>query len=401
MSVILLSLYSCKEDADTFTNYTDKNLPAPAQVLNPKVDPISGGAYITYEIPKDKNLRYVKAVYETQLGNRYEVKSSIYSDTLKIEGFGNTNTYDVKLYSVGKNEKESEPLIVKVTPLPPAILSIFGTLELNSTFGGVNVKLTNPDRSNLAIVLIADTLNNGKWEEIHTFYSAADKGNFSLRGMDTIPVKFGVYLRDRWYNKTDTVLKVITPMYEEVINKGSWKPIYLPGDDYKYIENYQLPRIWDNLYGYNLFASDKALLPHTLTWDLGKQVVLSRMKTWNHHPDDPYNGASVQQFELWGANEYSAEGDYVLGGDKGIYTDNWHFLGKFDSYKPSGSPLGTVTAEDRDYALNKGEDFEFEPGLSSCRYIRLKVTQTWGIPSGIAQVVIQEITFWGQEIKIK
>ncbi|WP_418894317.1 DUF5000 domain-containing lipoprotein [Limibacterium fermenti] len=388
-------LFSCQYNDNIYIDYADPNLPAPAQVTDPVITAIAGGAYITYKIPQDKNLRYVKAVYETQPGKSYEVKSSIFSDTLKIEGYGDTQTRDVKIVSVGKNEKESEPLIVKVTPLRPAISSVYETLQLDPTFGGINIKLKNPGRANLAIVLIADTINNGDWAEIHTFYSSADNGNFSLRGLDTIPSKFGVYLRDRWYNKTDTIMNLITPWYEELIDKGSWKPLYLPGDDYKYIETYQLPRLWDNQYGYNLFASDKALLPQTITWDLGEQVTLSRMKSW-HHPADPYNGPSVKEFEIWGTNEYHADGDYVSGGEKGIYTDNWQLLGKFKSYKPSGSPIGTVTAEDRDYALNKGEDFEFEAGLPAVRYIRLKTTETWGIPTGIAQVVMQEVTFWGQ-----
>lgn len=393
--------YSCSENTQAFLDYTDPNLPAPAQVVNPTIKAIPGGAYITYQIPKDPNLRYVKAVYETQPGKQYEVKSSVYSDTLKVEGFGDTQPHEVKLYSVGKNEKQSEPLTIEVIPLTPSIETVYGTVQLAATFGGVNVKLNNPNRANLAIVVIADTANTGKWTELHTFYSSADRGSFSLRGLDTLSLKFGVYLRDRWYNKTDTVIKNLVPLYEEEIDKGSWAPLYLAGDDFAYKENYHLPALWDKQFGYfgHLFASANAQMPQTVTWDLGKKVILSRMKSW-HHPEGPYDGPSVKEFEIWGANSYNADGDYITGGEKGVYKSNWVLLGKFKSYKPSGSPQGTVTQEDRDYALNKGEDFDFEAGIPAVRYIRFKTIATYGTPAGgNGSVVMQEVTFWGQEVK--
>lgn len=54
--------------------------------------------------------------------------------------------------------------------------------------------------------------------------------------------------------------------------------------------------------------------------------------------------------------------------------DSWKLLSEFKSFKPSGKPKGTVTAEDKDYGMTKGEDFEFEPGIPSARYIRFKRT---------------------------
>ena len=95
LGLTLNCLMGCSDDTQDYINYSDSSLPAPAQVLNPASTSIPGGAYITYQIPKDKNLRYVKAVYETQPGKQYEVKSSIYSDTIKVEGYGDTEPHDV------------------------------------------------------------------------------------------------------------------------------------------------------------------------------------------------------------------------------------------------------------------------------------------------------------------
>ncbi|MGE9314562.1 DUF4959 domain-containing protein [Niabella sp. CJ426] len=395
--LVLLSMlaFNCNRNEE-YVNYTDANAPAPEQVSNVLVIPKSGGAHLVYKIPKDPNLRYIKAVYETTSGSRWEVKASYYTDTLKVEGFGDTNEYDVKLYSVGKNEKESEPLIVKVKPLQPVIQSAYETLQIAGTFGGINIKLQNPERSNLAVVIMQDTLNNGNYTELTTYYTAADNINFSVRGMDTTEKKIAVLLRDRWNNKTVQKKSNIKPWFEKLIDKGSWRALELPGDTYEYVESYPLRKIFDGGFGYCcLFATRNYQLPHTFTIDLGRPVAISRMRTWLH-PEAAYGGSHPKDFEIWGANTVNPDGDYVDLPNR-IYRDNWQKLGTFKSFKPSGE--GPVTAEDRDYALNKGEEFDFEAGIPTVRYIRFKTLNTWGISSGQVQVVIQELTLWGQEGK--
>lgn len=48
--------------------YIDSKAPAPEQVSDVKITSTPGGAIITYKIPKDPNLLYVKAEYEIQPG---------------------------------------------------------------------------------------------------------------------------------------------------------------------------------------------------------------------------------------------------------------------------------------------------------------------------------------------
>ena len=385
--------WSCDQN-ENYIDYTDKNLPAPKQVYDVRVIPKNGGADIVYKIPKDPNLSYVKAVYETSVGKTWEVKSSYYTDTLKVEGFGDTNDYEVKLYSVGKNERESEPLIVAVKPLIPAIQSVYGTLAIAATFGGINIKLQNPERADLAVVVMVDSLDNGHFEELTTYYTAADKISFSLRGMNTKAKNFSVKLRDRWNNQTEQQLTTLTPLFEKELDKSKWRAVELPGDNFQYVENYPLRKIFDGGFGYCcLFATDRFLLPHTITLDLGSPVVLSRMKTWLH-PEGAYQSSHPKDFEVWGATTINPDGDYIDVTSK-TYRDNWVKLASFSSFKPSGP--GEITPEDRDYALNRGEDFEYEPGIPEVRYIRIKTLNTWGIPSGSTQVVIQELSIWGQD----
>jgi hypothetical protein len=382
--------YSCKK-ADRI-DHIDRNAPAPAQISDVKVEAKPGGAILTYKIPKDSNLSYVKAVYEIQPGVFREAKSSIYMDTLVLVGYGDTLTHEVKLYSVGKNEKASESVSITIKPLTPSIISVFETLDFKATFGGVNVGFKNSSQANLAIVVIVDTSGQNTWAPVTTFYTGAKVGNFSARGYDSIKMKFGVYIRDRWNNKSDTLIKSLTPLYEQLINSASFRAVHLPTDSWEAAEPsvYALEYLWDGVWNnsyLNSFASlGSSISPTWFTIDFGKKVSLSRLKEYqmNSQPHI-YGGAAVESFEIWGSNDPDADGGWT----------HWELFEKFNSFKPSGLPMGQVTAEDVNYAAASGEDFNFTVSPPPVRYIRFKTLKTYG-SSG--QIFICELRFWGQII---
>jgi hypothetical protein len=115
--IIHLLLFSCREDGRI--DHIDGNAPAPAQVSDVTVRGTPGGAVLKYKLPKDENLLYVQAIYETQPGVQRKAKSSC--DSLVLEGYGDTQEYDIMLYSVGRNEKMSEPLTVPIKPTTPLV----------------------------------------------------------------------------------------------------------------------------------------------------------------------------------------------------------------------------------------------------------------------------------------
>lgn len=380
LAVLHVLLYSCVKEEKI--DYTDKNAPAPAQVSNVNTTAQPGAAVLKYKLPADANLSYVKAVYEIQPGVFREAMSSAFIDTMALVGFGDTNPHQVKLYSVGKNQKASEPLSITVTPLTPPVLSAFSKLDLAATFGGVKVAFENAHKANLSIVVMVDSTGKDVWSPVTTFYTKALKGTFAARGYQSTAKKFAVYLRDRWNNKSDTLIKTLTPMFEQEIPKAPFKPVYLPTDTYQYVENFSLPGMWDGKLGYNMFASlHTSEIPQWFTIDLGAKITLSRFKAYQYH-ESPYAGASVKSFEIWGSNNPNLNGSW----------DGWQLLGKFESFKPSGLPFGSVSAEDVSYAVSKGEDFEFD-SAPPVRYIRFKTLETHG---NTRQVVIVELNFWGQ-----
>lgn len=377
------ALYSCKE-SDRI-DYNDPNAPAPAQVTNVKAVPTPGGTTLTYKIPVDANISYIKAVYEIQPGVLREAKSSTFTDTLALVGFGDTNEHPVKIYSIGKNEKASEPVIINVTPLTPPVKSIFATMELSSTFGGVNVSFTNTSKANISIELMVDSTGKGNWAPVYVNYSAAVAGRFSVRGMASVEKRFGVFVRDRWNNKSDTLIKKLTPRFETLIPKNTWSILKLPGDLNIGVEKtYPPEKVFDNKWaalGDSFATPNGSALPQWLTIDLGKKVLMSRFK--EHQPPNVYTGSAVKRFELWGSNNPPADGSF----------NNWDMLGTFNSFKPSGLPFGTVTAEDKNYANFLGEDFDFVNQPIAYRYIRFKTLETY---SSSGQAIICELTLFGE-----
>ncbi|HWW40209.1 DUF5000 domain-containing lipoprotein [Pedobacter sp.] len=379
---ILILLQQCKRDDRL--DHIDPNAPAPAQVSSVKSQSTAGGAILTYKIPSDPNLSYVKAVYEIQPGVFREGKSSFYTDTLKLEGFGDTREYNVKLYSVGKNEKASEPLDVKITPLTPPVLVAFDDLSIEAGFGGVKIRFKNKLEANMAIVLEADTVGNGVLLPIQTFYTKTPAGIFSARGLSSTEKKFSVYLRDRWNNKSPALVKSLVPLFEQKVPKP-FTAVKLPTDEYEPVEGqYPMERMWDGLVDQGIFASRHGtVLPQWFTVDLGRKVIFSRMKMHQRAPDYTYTGSNVKAFEIYGSNNPNSDGSF----------GNWKLLGSFKSYKPSGLPMGKVTAEDINYGFTQGEDFEFEDMTEAYRFIRFKTLETYG---GGGQITISELSFWGK-----
>lgn len=381
--LITILWYGCKKEGRI--DHLDDNAPAPTQIASVSQVATPGGAILTYKLPKDPNLSYVKAIYEIQPGVFREAKSSIYTDTISIVGYGDTLSHEVKLYSVGKNEKLSPPVSITINPLTPPVKSVFRELTLLASFGGVKVLFKNSLQANIAIVLMMDSTGLDDWAPVSTFYTKALEGSFSARGYDSTERRFAVFVRDRWHNISDTLMKQLKPLYEMEIPKDKFRSVHLPGDQWQNTENLTMEKAWDGLLDWNSsFASTNASkIPHWFTIDLGQKVMLSRMKEHQFPNDHLYRGSAVKAFEIWGSNAPDADGGWT----------QWQLFGSFKSFKPSGLPLGTLNNDDINYGHFMGEDFDFENVIPAVRYIRFKTTESY---SSAGQVTISELTFWGQ-----
>src|SRR5690606_3954337 len=141
ISGVLIGVQACKDEPEHTP--ISQNDDKPQGIANPQVKNLPGAAQISYELPQSKGLLYVKAVYEIRPGVTREAKASFYTNSIDIEGFAKEGEYDVSLYTVGRNEQHSEPVVVKVTPSTPPVVDVFESLEIVEDWGGATVLLTN------------------------------------------------------------------------------------------------------------------------------------------------------------------------------------------------------------------------------------------------------------------
>jgi hypothetical protein len=392
----------CREEGRL--DQLESSAPAPGSVtLKGTPTGTPGGVVIKYTVPNDKNLLGVKAVYDRS-GQICEAKASVYADSLVLEGFNDTKTYDVKLYSLGRNGKLSEPLTVPVTPLAPPFRTI--SMDMKETFGGVYVSLSeNYTNSSFALVLLADTLGNGEWTELQTFYTDASEITVSRRSLNPRQYNFALYARDRWNNRSDTLIKALTPIQEVEIPKDKFSNPRLPGDTweaYANNNNYRFELMWDNVTnsaGGFFSSNSSAPMPQHFTINLGRKVVLSRFQLFPRSTE-MYDGSAPRTWELYGSDDPPLDGSW----------DNWTLLGKFSQLKPSGygdgSSVGTITDGDREY-FRAGGEYELQitdetpDPFITVNYIRIKITATfatYGTEAKNAAMIIGELTFFGQLI---
>lgn len=419
----LLLAFGCAEDNHGRIDQLDKDLAAPQPVEVTKVKPTSGGAVLWVKIPDDKNIKGVVATY-TRGGVEVDSKVSRYVDSLKVEGYADTDEHEIKVCSFNVNEKKSEPVVVRFKPEMPAIRTVTPTMI--AAAGGVKVRITgNESKADLAVCLLKDSdignagkpVNEIKWTEVTTLFTASDNVTLTRRGIDPEAAVFGVYIRDRWGNISDTIKTVLTPLPEIEIPKSgfSYSAAALCSQDDNIFtlqaenNSYPVRGLWDGS-GHSssphFMAVDKAPLPCWLTIDLGCNVELSRIATLPriNYPQI-FGDAHVRNFEFWGSQNPSG----VPGDGEHGFDDSWKCLGKFIQYKPSGylddGTPGVITQEDRE-AFNNGNDFELDgeaypDAFYHFRYLRIVLTSyvAWEMPeSRDAAVQFGEITLYGRVV---
>ncbi|MDR3247017.1 MAG: DUF4959 domain-containing protein [Prevotellaceae bacterium] len=404
LSVLLgftvILFFGCKEEGRL--DHIDDSVPAPTAVTIETVTSKPGGAVIRYTIPNDKNLLGVKVVYERN-GEICESKASKYVDTLVVEGFGSTQAQTAKLYAVGINEKLSAPVSVEIKPLAPPVQTVH--FDMEEGFGGVIVSLAeNDSKADLALVLMVDSTGTGQWQPLQTFHTKSAAMKFSQRNLPPVGLHFALYIRDRWNNLSDTISKKLTPIEEVKLPKDRFRNANLPGDYFLSAESptsYPVEQVWSGHEdGSNFYASaHNGPLPQQFTIELGHKMSISRFRKWPRGGYELYSGSAPRTFELWGSDNPNPDGSY---------DESWHLLGRFEQFKPSGymegREIGTVTSEDNDYWYNRTE-FELVPNEDApdpymvCTHLRVKTLSTfasYGTDATMGQVIIAEITFYGQ-----
>lgn len=384
LAIVVLLFLGCQQNERGIPVSKTDVIPDP--VSNVQVESLPGGAKISYSLPEGDDILYVMAQYSLRDSANIERKSSYYNNSITIQGFPDTKTYNIKLFSVSPGGKKSDPVDVKITPLTPPITTVFRSLVMQPTFGGVDVSFLNESKADVKItVLTPDSLGDLTTADIH--YTQIDSGDFSVRGYDSVERKFGVFVRDRWNNYSDTLFENIKPFYEEELDKNNFQEVHLGTDTYEaFCCGWVMSNLWDGItnVGSPVFHTKASGgMPQWFTFDLGERAKLSRFKIYSRNTggnDGAYYAADPKVWEIWGSNDPNPDGSW----------ESWTFLGRFTSIKPSGQ--ATPTAEDIQYACVDGQNFNFAADIPAVRYLRFKTLQTWG---GATRIYIAELTFWG------
>ena len=377
LSIGLFSLLACEEEVPTALT-GDGN--APGKVSNVTIENRNGGAKLTYSLPDDANLLYVKAVYEYPKGNVREVRASAYVDSLVIEGIGDTQELGVSLFSVSRSEKVSESVQVTILPMTPPVQLVAASLEVSPEFGGISVHFLNERRQDIIIEILKKV--DGDWTNLDAYYTNSKQSLFTIRGQEATPTEFGLYVRDKWKNKSDTLLVELTPLYE--VQLPSPTPVtILPNDYNQHYAGLDYTYMFDEVVSdgnyMGTLLTENSNLPLSFTLDFGSPAKFSRFRYWMRQGDAYiYNYASPETWEVWGSNELTAD------------WENWTKIMDCRAVKPSG-PGTPLTAEDRELAA-RGLVFPFPAGTEPYRYIRWKTMRTFG---ALNAVQISELAFYG------
>lgn len=380
---------SCKEDL-SFKNPSGTG-EAPGVVTNVKVENLAGKAKITYTLPNDKNLLYVKAEYKLASGATAVSKSSFYKDTLLVEGFADTKEHEVILYSVSRDEVASAPTTVIVKPLEAPFIKVYNSLNITDAFGGYNLTALNPTRDDISVIVMKkNAFNEFEVDNFKSVFTRTDEILSKIRGLDTLEQEFAVFVKDRWDNSSDTLLAKVNPIYEEKLNPTNFRTFVLPGDAPQVTNGARLEYMWDGRFGWPYTSFTHQInggdVPHMVSFDTGVLAKISRV--WIRpfpEGDRWFYLSTMKRFEIYGSANPSLSG---------ALDDSWILLGSYEVVKPSGLAYGNDNAEDQATGA-AGFSWEVDLNAPKVRYFRIRCLENFA--GGTAQS-INEIEVYGSAL---
>ena len=387
--IICALLLSCKED-EVRAPYGENDKTPPQDVTEVTVKSTSGGAVIKYRVPDDSDLAYVKALYKVREGDIREVRSSKYVDSLEIEGIGDTNEHEVKLYAVDRSENVSKGFTTTFVPEAPPVMNVWESLHAFADWGGFTLNFENAGKDAISIMVFYEN-EETEGQKLHeVYYTEQKEGPLSVRGLSPLASKFVVKVRDRWENESEPYEFELTPLEEELLDVKKFREMYIPGD----VRWTFFGGGWDRFFNDNYAAGDFAHtnyptdFPHATTIDMGATVILSRMKIWQRLvQEDFYKHGCPRHFQIYGCPE----------GLDPFKEENYELLMDGHLEKPSEGEFTDPNTLEDILAAQQGHEFAFDNEMiKPVRYVRFISLASW---SGMECTRIAEMKFWGQYIK--
>lgn len=391
LSVLLAFATGCEEEVTDTT--------PPGVVSNIEFEPTNGGAIITYALPDDSDLLYVRAEYTNALGNKVFKSASRFTNTIEVDGFNDKSStaHNIKLYTVDRSNNKSEAVDVQITANKSFIYLVQESLSLAADLGGVSVNWENPAAKTVFVYMY---YNDGDNEYERILSSSSTSEELIMRGMEAISYDFSIVVEDFSGNKTDKVsIGTYKPLFEEKIDKSTWTLVPNLSVDANAWEG-ETTAFWDDVIDVNNIADDNSYFmisrdnnggalnyPMDIVIDLNKQVKVNRFVVWqrafdyeNRTGDNVsdtyyyYKSENLRAFDLWASND----------------KQEWIKLGNFDIGDPRDAD-GNVPADKIQEAID-GHEFSLESTSEPFRYLKFSITANYG-----SEIYINgsEITLYG------
>lgn len=375
--------------------------PQPPVVGDYTITPINGGGIVTYTVPDSEDVMYIMAEYFRK-GIKYTERSSIYNNTIRIEGFATTDPVEVTLSTVSREGVVSEPTIKTFSPLTAPIHLVKETLSMVTDFGGVSILWNNLFNTEIGVVfLVADEY--GAFYDNEYRFSKIKAVREAFRGFPSEETTFGAYLTDNWGNTSDT-LKFTTTPYFETMTKKPFTRYKLPGDNQGDTGGWPFSQICNGTWHTAINTNGDAWVSvngfgqgNMLTLDLSEQFQMSRVVMYPRMRtvSEPFGSVNVRNFEVWGTRTLNTEmlsgHNYYWqdiqefdppaeeGGEpipKDHWKDDWQFMGAYEIVKPD-VPDGANAQEIYIATCAAGFSFDMPIDVEPIKFIRFIIRRTW------------------------
>lgn len=383
---IFITILSCSKNEDSDTT-------PPGIVSNISVTPINGGGVISYTLPSDDDISYVRAVYTNSQGEEVYRVSSKYNTTIEVNGLNQTTSVQVSLYVVDENENTSEAVVIDFIPLESFIFLVQQSIEITPDLGGV--KITWENISSKTVFVYVHILN-GSEETVRILSSNNEQELLFIRGLESVEMTFSTKVEDFDGNITDLEEKgTFTPLFEELIDKSTWTLVSNQSMNGNAYEG-RTVNFWDDVVDTVDTNSDNSYFiatrennggslnfPLDIVINLNKDVKIQRFKIWQRaywyngpSPIQPYyyQEENIKTFNLYASND----------------GQTWNLLGEFDIGDPrdaSGNIPATAIQEATD-----GHDFSLNNISEQFSYLKISFTSNFGS----TQILVgSEITLFG------
>jgi hypothetical protein len=372
---------------------TDKDLDtkAPDILNNITVTPTNGGGIISYSLPTDADILYVKAVYTNSQGEAVFRVSSKHTSTIEVNGLNQTTPLKVKLYVIDESENSSEAAEIEFTPLESFIFIVQESIEITPDLGGVKITWDNiASKTVFVYVHILDGIN----ETVRILSSNNAQELRFIRGLGPTEITISIKVEDFDGNITELEDKgQYRPLFEEKIDKSTWSLVSgqsINGNAYEG----RTVNFWDDVVDTVETDSDNSYFiatrdnnggslnfPLDIVIDLNKNVKIQRFIVWQRAYW--YNGGGVtyhyQEENIKSFNLYASTD-----------AQTWNLLGQFDIGDPRDGS-GNIPATAFQDAID-GHEFSLSDTSEAFRYLKFEITSNYGS----TQITVgSEITLFG------